>query len=448
MDMKIEEYETEDLSVDHPQFFQGYGLEPEDEFDEAFTGVGDSAYSAVEDALDQAALSGYDVTNIEDEILTDFSDRKDIDTSGDEVHYVGLKLRAIASKTSVEIGDPSEFDLEQFTQGEEGVCVGCHAEVEPGEVMCSRCQAQVEKNRRILGASDVGSLRKDLKDGYYNALALSEHLEGDAKESASILAIRLDEEARALAAAEADGSLDDRMLQRATKKKDEFLSKLLEIPSPELAGRPHPVDDNSEMLTQDLTADAGGYDRYYEGAGVSCDRCGGETQDQICEDCKTVLDEMFPPVKDAAFDYYACGDCGEVEACDDTFSKALEDPTRHEEFDREYDLEPYLSEDEYLDMEMGKGQLASGVVAAGTHTIIKEFKQQVMDNLDVAEEVELSMVPAIDLHDVGEAVGDMLVPSYGVEQMRKAMSELSREDSDLSLAADGALAHLDSLEWR
>lgn len=57
MSKKIVEYEIVDHSVNHEQYFQGCGV-AFTKFDECFTGMGRSLYGALDDALEQLAMSG------------------------------------------------------------------------------------------------------------------------------------------------------------------------------------------------------------------------------------------------------------------------------------------------------------------------------------------------------------------------------------------------------
>lgn len=58
---KIAEYDITDRGVDHAQYFQGHGTSFSD-FDESYTGAGDNAVEAYDDAVEQAATSGWDVS--------------------------------------------------------------------------------------------------------------------------------------------------------------------------------------------------------------------------------------------------------------------------------------------------------------------------------------------------------------------------------------------------
>lgn len=56
-------YEVIDHGIDHSQYFPGCGTAYTD-FDVAITGAGSNAREAYNDALDQAAMSGYNVDSV------------------------------------------------------------------------------------------------------------------------------------------------------------------------------------------------------------------------------------------------------------------------------------------------------------------------------------------------------------------------------------------------
>ncbi len=57
----IAEHKFEDIGIEHPDYFQGRGVMGT-EFDMVFVGIGDSLKEAADDALDQAAGTGYELT--------------------------------------------------------------------------------------------------------------------------------------------------------------------------------------------------------------------------------------------------------------------------------------------------------------------------------------------------------------------------------------------------
>jgi hypothetical protein len=56
---KVEEFEVEDLGIDHDQYFPGRGVSKG--FDAVFVGIGEDSHEALDDALEQAAMAGYDI---------------------------------------------------------------------------------------------------------------------------------------------------------------------------------------------------------------------------------------------------------------------------------------------------------------------------------------------------------------------------------------------------
>ena len=60
--MKILDFEIIDHGVEHEQYFQGCGV-AFTKFDDCATGIGDSLYEALEDAAEQLATQGYELTN-------------------------------------------------------------------------------------------------------------------------------------------------------------------------------------------------------------------------------------------------------------------------------------------------------------------------------------------------------------------------------------------------
>jgi len=70
MDKKIHEHEFVNHGIDFPSYFQGAGVAFTD-WDECFTGIGDTPKEAAEDALEIAAQSGYNVDKIDND-LDDF----------------------------------------------------------------------------------------------------------------------------------------------------------------------------------------------------------------------------------------------------------------------------------------------------------------------------------------------------------------------------------------
>lgn len=62
---QITEYEIVDHGIDHEQYFQGCGVAFTD-FDDVATGAGNDALEAIDDALEQLAMRGYDISALDD----------------------------------------------------------------------------------------------------------------------------------------------------------------------------------------------------------------------------------------------------------------------------------------------------------------------------------------------------------------------------------------------
>lgn len=62
----VAEYELEDIGIDHAQYFQGRGLYGHRrQWEAVYVGVGDNPAESISDALDQAAMDGWNVAGIE-----------------------------------------------------------------------------------------------------------------------------------------------------------------------------------------------------------------------------------------------------------------------------------------------------------------------------------------------------------------------------------------------
>lgn len=63
METPIKAYELEDCGADHSQYFPGRGVSFT-KWDLCYVGAGNSPREAIEDALEQAATCGYDVSAV------------------------------------------------------------------------------------------------------------------------------------------------------------------------------------------------------------------------------------------------------------------------------------------------------------------------------------------------------------------------------------------------
>jgi len=60
---KIKQYQWEDIGVEHSQYFQGRGTAYSN-WEEVYIGIGEDAKEAISDAIDSAAMSGWDVDKL------------------------------------------------------------------------------------------------------------------------------------------------------------------------------------------------------------------------------------------------------------------------------------------------------------------------------------------------------------------------------------------------
>lgn len=86
-DRKVVEHSFTYHGTDYPGYFQGAGI-AFTEWDSCYTGIGDTPHEAAQDAIEQAACSGWDCELLEDD-LPDESEP----LNEDESHYVTLYLK-------------------------------------------------------------------------------------------------------------------------------------------------------------------------------------------------------------------------------------------------------------------------------------------------------------------------------------------------------------------
>ena len=87
-------FEFSDLGVEHNQYFQGCGV-AFTEFETVATGIGDNPAEAIDDALEQLAMMGWEAEGMEKRILAQELPRKRklptkprvLARHGDEAHY-------------------------------------------------------------------------------------------------------------------------------------------------------------------------------------------------------------------------------------------------------------------------------------------------------------------------------------------------------------------------
>ena len=86
---KIKDYSITDHGVEHEQYFQGDGVSFT-KYTDCATGVGSSAYEALEDAIDSLVQGDWDVAVI----VNNLSKETDVPEDADaHYHYVTIKVR-------------------------------------------------------------------------------------------------------------------------------------------------------------------------------------------------------------------------------------------------------------------------------------------------------------------------------------------------------------------
>lgn len=127
----IYEYEIVDHGVEHEQYFQGCGVSWS-QYDEVYTGIGASMHEALDDAAEQAACSGWEISSelnneIETADKTNRSDETKHTDCGDEncfadgvYYYASIRLRQIKviSATTAEDGHRIGIHLLSPTEDE------------------------------------------------------------------------------------------------------------------------------------------------------------------------------------------------------------------------------------------------------------------------------------------------------------------------------------------
>lgn len=96
----VNEYQIIDHGVDHGQFFQGCGTSFT-EYESVYTGIGDTPFEALEDALNEASMDDWNCEHIENE-LSDKSDIPEIEQEDEDefsdcpselYHYVSIRVK-------------------------------------------------------------------------------------------------------------------------------------------------------------------------------------------------------------------------------------------------------------------------------------------------------------------------------------------------------------------
>jgi hypothetical protein len=86
------DHEILDHGVTGSQYFQGCGTYGT-EYTEVYTGIGDSAHEALEDALEQAATSDWDVEEIHNYLSEGTTVPVDADENSELHHFVSIRLK-------------------------------------------------------------------------------------------------------------------------------------------------------------------------------------------------------------------------------------------------------------------------------------------------------------------------------------------------------------------
>jgi hypothetical protein len=87
---KAAKYQVVDHGVESCQYFQGCGVSST-EYDTCYTGIGDSAHEALEDALESAAQSDWDVEGIPNTLSKEVVVPED--ETGETHYYITLRLK-------------------------------------------------------------------------------------------------------------------------------------------------------------------------------------------------------------------------------------------------------------------------------------------------------------------------------------------------------------------
>jgi hypothetical protein len=97
----ISKYQIVDHGVEHSQFFTGCGT-AFTEYESVYTGIGDTPFEALEDALNEASMDDWDCENIENELsdksdIPDARQEEDDDELSDDAselyHYVSIRVK-------------------------------------------------------------------------------------------------------------------------------------------------------------------------------------------------------------------------------------------------------------------------------------------------------------------------------------------------------------------
>jgi hypothetical protein len=88
----VEDHQILDHGVEGSQYFQGCGV-CGTEYTDVYTGIGDSAHDALEDALEQAACNDWDVEGILNYLSEGITVPEDAEEGSELHHFVSIRLK-------------------------------------------------------------------------------------------------------------------------------------------------------------------------------------------------------------------------------------------------------------------------------------------------------------------------------------------------------------------
>lgn len=138
-DREVGDYEIIDHGVEDEQYFKGCGTAGT-KFGDVYTGIGDSAYDALEDALEQAATSDWNISSVENNLSKEVDVPQTEDDSEDDTgiwHYVSIRLKQNEAKANVTANVEYTVRLKDGTVGtiDSDTLDGQSAEDFIGEIM-------------------------------------------------------------------------------------------------------------------------------------------------------------------------------------------------------------------------------------------------------------------------------------------------------------------------
>jgi len=89
---KVTDYEIINHGIEGSQYFQGCGI-AYTEYTEVYTGIGDNPHDALEDALEQAAMSDWDVEGITNDLSEVDTVPDDAEDASELHHFVSIRIK-------------------------------------------------------------------------------------------------------------------------------------------------------------------------------------------------------------------------------------------------------------------------------------------------------------------------------------------------------------------